>query len=1193
MLRQVLITAKTYYTWRRTAIEYTAPQSVAVIDISVRSSRLTDSYHLPHRALYRRSEEALYQAARTHFRGRRGELRRMVRRYLKPHRRDRSFLASLVASVTRALFVALLMLQLWATPAQAQPSFSSSSPANATHATAVGNNISATFSEAIAGGTVSASTFVVHGGFTGQHGTGGTASTHRDATLTGGGSTTLTFDPGTDFAPGELVGVTLTTGLQNGSAQALSAARVFQFRAATTGGPAVFSNASHDVDSATDNARATTLGDLDGDGDLDLVVGNYSQVNRVYLNTGTSHFSAGSDVETGTTHKTRSAPLGDLDGDGDLDLVTGNFSAVNRVYLGDGSGSFAAGNDVEATTSKTVTAELGDLDGDGDLDLVTGNNSAVNRVHLSDGSGGFAGGFNVETGATNFTRGMALGDVDGDGDLDLIAANLGVNRMHLGTGSGTFAAGVDLATGGSNSTQSASFGDLDGDGDLDLIVADYGVNRFYLGDGSGSFGASNDVETGTTNNTLGMSLGDLDGDGDLDVIFGTASLSAPNRVHLSMGSGSFAAGSDVDSPTNSTQATALGDLDGDGDLDLVTGNNSAVNRVYLNNNTSFSSSSPTTNANNTTTTANVSATFNQSMNAATSSTFVVHGSMTGQRAGSYSGASSTTLTFDPTNDFEPGEKVDVMLLTGLRSTSGDALQPPKAYRFRAAAAAGPVVFDQVTSDVGTPTNDTYATSLGDLDGDGDLDPVTGNVNQVNRVYLSNGNGTFASGSDVDTPANTTFEIALGDVDGDGDLDLITGNSLAVNRVYLGNGNGTFTSGNDVDTPTNPTRGIELGDVDGDGDPDLLVGNTGVNRRYLSNGDGTFASGSDVDTPNNSTWDVSFGDVDGDGDLDIVTGNAGQANRIYLNEGNSDGTLTASATLDESSAISLIDTIDTQVEAKSLFDFTLTDGGGGGGVATNLSQVVLNTSGTGPFSKISWLLNGPDATNAAGTYSSGANTITFSGLSLSLADGANETYTLSGYYNNTSGLTVGQTFSFSIDGDTDVTVLTSGSEMSGSNAAVSNAAAAQVAIFLNSDGALTASSTLDESSSIGLAFAAQSAATAVDLLDFNLTDGGGGDGLALEVSQIVVNKSGTGTFSGVTWLLNGPDASDVVGAVGASTITFSGLSISVAEASSEVYTVSGYFNDLSTVTLGDTYLLSLDGDTDLTLVSTGSAAATQP
>ena len=406
MLRQVLITAKTYYTWRRTAIEYTAPQSVAVIDISVRSSRLTDSYHLPHRALYRRSEEALYQAARTHFRGRRGELRRMVRRYLKPHRRDRSFLASLVASVTRALFVALLMLQLWATPAQAQPSFSSSSPANATHATAVGNNISATFSEAIAGGTVSASTFVVHGGFTGQHGTGGTASTHRDATLTGGGSTTLTFDPGTDFAPGELVGVTLTTGLQNGSAQALSAARVFQFRAATTGGPAVFSNASHDVDSATDNARATTLGDLDGDGDLDLVVGNYSQVNRVYLNTGTSHFSAGSDVETGTTHKTRSAPLGDLDGDGNDDIAVGSPLANGEkggayALYGPVSGSVEIEPEAEVDITGPSGASLfgisiaivNDLHGDGFDELLVGasqestGNTSAGAVYLYHGLG--------------------------------------------------------------------------------------------------------------------------------------------------------------------------------------------------------------------------------------------------------------------------------------------------------------------------------------------------------------------------------------------------------------------------------------------------------------------------------------------------------------------------------------------------------------------------------------------------------------------------------------------------------------------------------------------------------------------------------------------------------------------------------------------------------------------------------------
>ena len=205
----------------------------------------------------------------------------------------------------------------------------------------------------------------------------------------------------------------------------------------------------------------------------------------------------------------------------------------------------------------------------------------------------------------------------------------------------------------------------------------------------------------------------------------------------------------------------------------------------------------------------------------------------------------------------------------------------------------------------------------------------------------------------------------------------------------------------------------------------------------------------------------------------------------------------------------------------------------------------------------------------------------------MADGANDTYTLSGYYSDTSSLTVDQTFSFSVDGDTDATVSISGSEMSGSNTAVSNAAAAKVAIFLNSDGTLTASSTLDESSAIGLSIDARSASKAVDLFDFTLSDGGGGDGLSFDVTQIVLATSGTADFNAVTWLLNGPDASSVTVTVGSNTLTFSGLSISVAEGAGETYTVSGYFNDVSQVVDNETYLLSIDGDTGLTVASTGS------
>ena len=78
---------------------------------------------------------------------------------------------------------------------------------------------------------------MVHGGFIGKHSTGGTASTHKDGIYTGQGTTTLTYNPGLNFKPGELVSLTLTTGLQNGGGQALVAAKVVQFRAAAGAGP--------------------------------------------------------------------------------------------------------------------------------------------------------------------------------------------------------------------------------------------------------------------------------------------------------------------------------------------------------------------------------------------------------------------------------------------------------------------------------------------------------------------------------------------------------------------------------------------------------------------------------------------------------------------------------------------------------------------------------------------------------------------------------------------------------------------------------------------------------------------------------------------------------------------------------------------------------------------------------------------
>jgi len=157
---------------------------------------------------------------------------------------------------------------------------------------------------------------------------------------------------------------------------------------------------------------------------------------------------------------------------------------------------------------------------------------------------------------------------------------------------------------------------------------------------------------------------------------------------------------------------------------------------------------------------------------------------------------------------------------------------------------------------------------------------------------------------------------------------------------------------------------------------------------------------------------------------------------------SDGDLTSAGGVTE--PVGLPSTVDTEGEALDIFDFDLVDGGTSDGLTLDVSQIVLHTSGTGPFSQVTFRLNGPDASNVTGTYSGGANTLTFSSLSISVANGGSETYTVNAYYNDNTGLTEDQTLALSVDGDTDLTVGGSGTQM-GSTSAVTNGSGSTVDI----------------------------------------------------------------------------------------------------------------------------------------------------
>jgi hypothetical protein len=355
-------------------------------------------------------------------------------------------------------------------------------------------------------------------------------------------------------------------------------------------------------------ANTMALADHDGDGDLDLFWGDFFEPGLLLIqNTGSCpapsfrgepvQFPVGRPLLTSGYN----APaFGDVSGDGKTDLVVGvlggaynplRTSAENLYYLTRG-----AGEEWEIRSrrllpvldigSETIPA-IGDLDGDGDPDLLL-----ANKLDPSDLQQSFVYRLeNVGTAAhpafrmrapldlgKRFHAAPAFGDLDGDGRLDLVVGQWGPRLAWYRGAAGGFEP-VDTAlvtiTRGSNTVP--SLGDLDGDGDLDLIVGETsGWLNYYRNDGGPSRPrftlVSDEFEGIRLGRRSAPSLSDLDADGDLDLLVGSESAG----LALFRNSGTRTDPRLVSDPAFSIAAPVLaapaaGDLDGDGDLDLVVG----------------------------------------------------------------------------------------------------------------------------------------------------------------------------------------------------------------------------------------------------------------------------------------------------------------------------------------------------------------------------------------------------------------------------------------------------------------------------------------------------------------------------------------------------------------------------------------------------------------------------------------------
>ncbi|HPF13363.1 MAG: VCBS repeat-containing protein [Planctomycetes bacterium] len=576
------------------------------------------------------------------------------------------------------------------------------------------------------------------------------------------------------------------------------------------------------TETGSDQSLCCAAGDIDGDGDVDFVIGRNAGLGiaiRTRNGLGEYPLSGFSPLGTDTVH---GIALGDLDGDGDLDIATGN-AGPNRIYFNNGNGSFVDAGQLLGS-AVTLSVALGDLDGDGDLDMVCGNDFASpGRTYTNNGSGVFTqtgnnlGGFN--------SKDLALGDVDGDGDLDVLVGNQGFgdNRIWKNDGAGNFTIGSSVLT---TQTARVALGDLDGDGDLDAVIGVTGQNEVSFNDGFGNFSAS--AQLFSNGDHRGLALVDFDEDGDLDALL--TKYTDRDELWLNDGTGHFASRMSQNIGNSSSVDVAVGDFDRDGDLDYFAPGGLANDDVV----------------------------WASSVSGVFGSTTLVLGSAIDADSGTTSGMVRGDVNRDGRLDLVAARSGGLAVLLG----QGDG------------------TFAAPASLAGS-TNNSSSLALVDVDSDGALDLVQADQATGLKLYMGNGVGGFTLSANA-FGGTVARGFALGDIDHDGDVDLVAGLLAGDDPIFLGNGDGTFTLSMDVIAGL-ATKSITLADLDGDGNLDAFLGTTSGARIALGDGAGAFTLQGSTFGADDITV-VSVADVDFDGDLDAVVGTAGSGGRPFLNDG---------------------------------------------------------------------------------------------------------------------------------------------------------------------------------------------------------------------------------------------------------------------------------------------------------------------